>query len=203
MQRTDHLSMCSFDQDRSQALAQLLSAIKKGDYPAFTQLHRIAAPRLRRYARRLEGNADSADEILQESLLAIWSNARLYDPAKAAPMTWLRTIVRNQAFDLHRRQTARLPGSQNDWDPSLMVSDAPDPSSCLEQVQANVTLSSWLKELEAEPRLAIELTWLGELSHRDAAEVMNKPLGSLKTLVRRALIQLRQSAASSIEYCSM
>lgn len=183
-------------QDKPCVLSSLLRRIDAGDRLAFEQLYRQVAQVLASYARRWTDNAGSAEEVLQEALLAIWGKASSFDPAQGAPMTWLRTIVRNQAFDLHRRQMARLPCTQTEWDSGLLVSAAPDPCEHVESLQANAALMRWLQDLGEEPRRAIELTWLAELSHRDAATVMKKPLGTVKTMVRRGLLQLRQSATS-------
>jgi len=194
---TQMSNQCQNVLDSAGTLRQLLALITEGNTCAFERLYRLVAPVLAGYARRCTDSAGNAEEILQESLLAIWRTAHRYNPALAAPMTWLRNIVRNQAVDLHRRQMAQLPCSTGEWEPCLHASAAPDPCASLESAQANAALSSWLQGLGTGPRRAIELTWLAELSHQEAATVMDRPLGTVKTMVRRGLGQLRERAVAS------
>lgn len=175
----------------------LLQALGGGDQSAFEQLYRLTRGDLTAYARRLVRAPAAADDVLQEAFLAIWTGAYRYDPLRSAPMTWLRTIVRNKAFDLYRWQAARLPDSCDAWDENTLPASEASPCERLQATQQLALLSCWLGYLCMEQRRAIELTWMQQLSHAHAAERMGKPLGTVKTLVRRGLIGLRISAAAA------
>src|SRR5882724_8119206 len=73
-------------------LAALLRATAGGDHAAFAALYDLAAPQLFGVALRILRQRDRAEDVLQESFVAVWQHAQDYDPAKGAVMTWLITI---------------------------------------------------------------------------------------------------------------
>ena len=77
------------------------------DQAAFEILFRYFAPRIKSYCLRLGADASGAEEITQESMVAVWRNAGQFDPSKAAPSTWIFTIARNLVIDRFRK--ARRP----------------------------------------------------------------------------------------------
>src|SRR5262245_61199563 len=85
------------------ALRVLLNACAQDDHAAFERLYRLAAPRLFALCVKLLGRRDLAEEVLQETFVQIWRNARYFDHRRAAPMTWMAVIARHRALDVLRR----------------------------------------------------------------------------------------------------
>src|SRR5580658_4159241 len=104
----------------SQSWADMIGAIAaRGDRAAFAALFGHFAPRVKSYMLRLGAEPRLAEELAQEALLAVWRKAAAFDPAKAAPSTWIFTIARNLRIDAARR-ARRV-------DPPDDPSDGPDP----------------------------------------------------------------------------
>ena len=88
----------------AQALEQLIARSALGDRAAFGELYRAAAPKLFGVALRILRRADWAEDVLQECFVAFWRHAPEYDASRAAPMTWMTSIVRNRCLDWLRRR---------------------------------------------------------------------------------------------------
>lgn len=91
-----------------QQLRTWLLAAGKRDGGAFRSLYDATSPKLFGFALRILHKRELAEEVLQESYVAIWNNAANYQSHLAAPMTWMATIVRNKAFDHLRRSDAAV-----------------------------------------------------------------------------------------------
>ncbi len=170
-------------------LLALLRRAGAGDEAAFHALHCVAAKRLLAFAARIVTSKDAAEDVLQESFIAIWRDAARFDGARAAPMTWMMTIVRNKAIDWLRANALREGLAGGDGveppDPSAGPCEMAERDQRSRQVQAGLTL------LAALPRQAIELAFFHEMTHQQVAAEMTIPLGTVKTWIRRGCRQMR------------
>src|ERR1700736_5341565 len=89
----------------SQEFVWLMAAVAKGDRAAFERLYAATRAKLYGVVLRILKRHDLADEVIQETYLKIWGSAGQFDPALAAPITWMVTIARNRAIDLIRKRT--------------------------------------------------------------------------------------------------
>jgi len=171
-----------------------LSAAGRGDRRAFGLLHGSTEARLLPYAVRIVKTRALGEEVLQESFLAIWREAASFDPQRAAPMTWMTTIVRNKAVDCLRTNRLRDRLTDADWEGAEVDLSDPGPGPCeaLERIQARALIDASLLRLQLLPRKAIELAFLEELSHGEVAQQMTMPLGTVKTWIRRGCQQMRK-----------
>jgi RNA polymerase sigma-70 factor (ECF subfamily) len=164
-------------------LSELLRAAAERDEVAFAELYRLTAGKLYAVARRMfGGQADPAAEATQEAFTRIWVNAAQYDPLKGKPIHWMLSIVRHVCLDM-RRRGAGLPPSDVALD---MVEIATPP-----QQGAALDLQRCMGRLEAREAHAILLALHYGLSHMELAQRFAMPLGSMKSLLRRALAKLR------------
>lgn len=86
-------------------LRQLLLAVAtKHDRRAFAELFGHLAPRIKSYFMRSGMTAPASEELVQETMLAVWRKASFFDPAQAGVSTWVYTIARNQRIDFQRRE---------------------------------------------------------------------------------------------------
>ena len=108
---------------QSEALQQLLLACARQDREAFARLYRTTSPKLYGVALRILKRADRAEEILQECYVSIWMHAATYAAGRAAPMTWMTSIVRNRCLDALRRPNPEV---------VLQATDADDAASSTE-----------------------------------------------------------------------
>jgi RNA polymerase sigma-70 factor (ECF subfamily) len=187
----------SGDPDRNAQLDQLLSAVAGGDHRAFARLDHLVRPILLGQARKVVGQRYDIDEIVQEALIAIWRGAAMYDAARAAPLTWMVAIMRNQALDRLRRTSAAKRCGDHAFLDEWQERTTPSPCQFLENEQALAALSRCLASLSPDQRDAVAWTWLRGLTHSEAASKMNKPLGTVKTLIRRALLRVRATSEAA------
>jgi RNA polymerase sigma-70 factor (ECF subfamily) len=132
--------------------------------------------------------------VLQETYVSIWNNAISYQPALAAPMTWMTTIARNKAFDALRRHDATVEIDAEDFTQEVvqaLESSEPDPLAALELSSEAEALAHCLRRLEALHRQAIALAYYHDLSHSEVAARMTLPIGTVKSWIRRGLERLR------------
>ena len=88
------------------SIADLLRRVaERGDVEAFRSLFQAYAPRVKSYMMRQGADAGTAEELAQETLLAVWTKARLYSGEKGSAATWIYTIARNLRIDRLRRET--------------------------------------------------------------------------------------------------
>ena len=169
-----------------------LSQCALGHQPSFEALYRATSAHLFAVALKVLRRKDWAEEILQESFIRIWHNAKNYDATLSAPMTWMTQITHNLAIDhLRRRREEPLPNTEND--PMEYVEDMS--AGPLEQLLAandKATLSHCLDQLEAKQRQSIVIAYFQGFSHTELAQHLREPLGSVKSWVRRGLEQLRK-----------
>ena len=171
-------------------LAEMLARTATGDRKAFASLYEATRAKLFAVSLRIVRERALAEEALQDGFVSIWNHAVDYAQAKSAPLTWMTAIVRNRSLDIVRRTR-----EQPDVDDAL-ASNLVDPSAApareaAERAEAH-SLRACLEELEAEQRQSIALAFLHGLSHSELARHMRKPLGTVKTHIRRGLAQLRE-----------
>jgi RNA polymerase sigma-70 factor, ECF subfamily len=176
----------------------LLSTISR-DAGAFEELYRKTAPLLLAVALRIVGRRELAEEVLHDGFLKIWHSARSFDPTAEHPVAWMVAIIRNRAIDLvSSADLARAVPLGEDADGAL--TQLLDPASSAEQLleggQRARSLRDCLAELEAPERQALVLAYHHGLSHADLARHLNRPLGTVKSWVRRALQNLRACVES-------
>ena len=119
----------------------------------------------------------------------IWNHAADYSPARAAPLTWMAAIVRNRSLDIARRSR-----EEPDVDDALAQGLADETASpereAAQRAQAH-TLQHCLGELDAEQRQTIALAFFHGLTHSELAGHLRRPLGTIKTHIRRGLLKLK------------
>jgi RNA polymerase sigma-70 factor, ECF subfamily len=172
-------------------LAGLLSRCALRDQDAFAALYRQSSAKLFAVAVRITRRRDWAEEVLQESFVSIWNHATGYNPAKSAPMTWMTTIVRNRALDLLRRPREVELGEEHEELMASIPDHSPGPDQLLAQSADAGAIAECLKQLSEEQQKSITLAFFNGLSHGELAMQMQKPLGTVKTWIRRGLDRLK------------
>lgn len=168
-----------------------LQAAAGHDRTAFRALYDASSPKLYGLALRILGRRELAEEVLQESFVAIWHHAAEYESALSAPMTWMTTIVRNRAFDVLRRTRADGEDSVSDNRTLEALADlAATPADRLQMSSQAQALADCMAALEEKHREVVGMAFFHDLSHSDVAEKLTLPLGTVKTWIRRSLARL-------------
>lgn len=180
-----------------QQLREWLSGAARRDAAAFRALYNATSSNLFGFALRILKKRELAEEVVQDSFVAIWNNADSYQTQLSAPMTWMTTIVRNKAFDLLRRSEERE--IDNDpFDIEIMNAlHAPDatPIEALQISSDAKALAYCMSTLDGMHRQVVGLAFYHDLSHSEVAQHMALPIGTVKTWIRRSLERLKTCLA--------
>jgi len=125
---------------------------------------------------------------LQEVFVNIWRRIEQYDAGKGRLFTWMLNIARNASIDTLRSksyQNSRKNQSIQDNVDTIQVTDVLQPGI------DTIGLRKVLEKLKEEQRVLIELAYFKGYTHEEIAELEKIPLGTVKTRIRNALIQLR------------
>jgi len=174
---------------RRQELCGLLARVANGDRKALAAVYDRTSAKVYGVCLRIARDREAADEILQDVFLKVWNRAGRFDPAVASPITWLCAIARNAAIDWVRKHGAPA------LEPLGEVEDpAAELGGAMEAMQAGEERAMIFDCLEALPpnqQRAIRLAYFDGSTHSELAAIMNVPLGTMKSWIRRSLIQLR------------
>jgi RNA polymerase sigma-70 factor (ECF subfamily) len=166
--------------------AELLGRAKIGDHTAFGALVRLHQSNVRNQLRRLtKGDVELADDLAQDSFVQAWSSLASFR-GEARLSTWLYSIAYSR-FLMHQRKRQELPLIDSDVEPTNEASTPANGN--LEAMKQDVARA--LERLPEAERLAIVHCYHLDLSHQEAAAVLQMPLGSLKTCVERGKARLR------------
>jgi RNA polymerase sigma-70 factor (ECF subfamily) len=172
-------------------LALLLTRCAAGERGALRTLYERTAPAVFARLLRLVRDRSLAEEVLQETYVAVWRHAARYDRNAGAPMTWIAAIARYRALDVIQKRRPDL-----SLEESGLAETAADPAaSPLEAALASAerrALARCLEELEAEARRSIQLAFWHGLSYAEVAAVTKHPEGTVKSWIRRGLQRLKR-----------
>jgi RNA polymerase sigma-70 factor, ECF subfamily len=175
------------------------------DADAFSQLYQRTAPMLMGVALRITRRREMAEEVLHDAFVKVWNQAKSFDPLALQPVAWLSAIVRNRALDLVSSADATRVESfdakddddeGNSLERLLDWSDEGDSGAALDQARTTHLLRDCIAELKPTERQAIALAYHHGMSHSELAEHLHKPLGTVKSWVKRGLEALRECMGS-------
>lgn len=172
-------------------LEELLVASGQGDRQAFARLYNLSASRLLAISIRILHQREPAEEVLQEAFITIWKKASQYSPERGRPLSWMGTIVRHRAIDQLRSQN-REPRSKASLDDVIDGNLGSDIATETPFDQIDEGLRGCLEKLNAKQQKAIVLAYYYGHTHEELASTLDTPLGTVKSWVRRGLLQLKE-----------
>lgn len=171
------------------ALDALLRQVADGDRAAFEALYRASAPRLFGICLRLLPNRAEAEDVLQEVYATVWRKAAQFDASRARASTWLAAVARNRSIDYLRASPS---SRQAPVEIAETIADpGPDPADAAGTARENRRLDACMEELEARRRNLIRTAFFEGATYEELAERIGSPLGTVKSWIRRGLLQLR------------
>lgn len=169
--------------------ASLVEAIAlNADRAAFAEVFGYYAPRVKSYLVRLGADAALAEEITQDVMVTVWRKAAQFDAAQASVSTWIFRIARNRRIDLYRR--SQKP-ALSPHEPMILPAAAEAPEARVEAADIEVRVRAAMADLPEEQRLLLKLAYYEGLTHREIAEKLDLPLGTVKSRIRLAFGRMR------------
>lgn len=164
--------------------------LKSGSPAQFSLFYDRYADSLFGVLCRLVKDPEHAADLLQESMLKAWTNATKYDASKGTLFTWLLNITRNQAIDFLRSKNFMKEGKTFSLPDSVNIEEDDYWKGHPYELPVE-NMMEWLSWLKEEQSIPIKMVYLEGYSQAEAAEILNIPLGTLKTRVRAGLRQIR------------
>lgn len=170
-------------------LTQLLIRTGHSDQQAFAELYRRTSSKLFGVCLRMLRTRSAAEEVLQETYLTVWRRAASFDVTRASAITWLVTLARNKAIDrLRQHHEEQL---DNPLKLEETADDHPTPAAHTETSQEHQRLQHCLDALEPRQRHAVREAFFTGATYNELAARCEVPLGTMKSWIRRSLLQLR------------
>lgn len=147
------------------------------------------------------GDQATAEEIVQDVFVKVWEKAANYDATKAGVSTWLIRITRNRSIDELRKEKVRLDKTSISWSkvPFSAGLIGPGPEEETELFWTQNLVRYALDTLPPEQREVLALAYFKGYSHREIAELLGIPLGTVKTRVRLAMQKLRLVLSETLQ----
>ena len=172
--------------------AGLVAAIGRGDAESLRALYDRYGGMVYTVARRIAGDAQVAEEVTQDVFLSCWQRSASYQAARGGVHAWLIGIARNRAIDYlrGRQHSAR----NREAGPTAVEPEAENDHAA--QVVDRVALDVALATLSAGQREAIVLAFYGGLTQQQVADLLDVPLGTVKTRIRDGMLLMRRVLAA-------
>lgn len=175
---------------------QLVIEYKDGDEEVFTELVFRYVKIVYNQAYRLSKNKSDAEDISQEVFLKVWKNIKKYK-FEYSFKTWILTITRNTSIDwLRKKRNIVFSDFENETGENVFVENIVDQEMLADELFAKIEdakmLEEFLEKISLNQSEVLRLRYKDDLSFEEIAKVLNKPIDTVKSLHRRALMAIRQ-----------
>ena len=176
---------------RSLADEELMQLVHDGDVRAFEVVFDRHASAAFSLAYRMCGRRATAEDIVQDAFLSLWRSGSGYDPRRGSVRSWVLSVVHNRAVDAMRRLGAKAGLDVPDEGIAERLRAAETTDGEVERRDDARQVRTALDELPPDQRQVIELAYFGGFTHKQIAEMLDLPPGTVKGRMRLGLTKLR------------
>jgi RNA polymerase sigma factor (sigma-70 family) len=177
--------------------ASLLRRMRSGDQGALAELYGCTVDSVYALAQAILKSAEDAEEVVCDTYAQAWRQSERFDPERASPIGWLMMMCRSRAIDRLRqnrsRGSARTVALESVRD---LTHDSITPGDLLSLFHHGSRVQGALASLSPQRLHLVSLAFFEGLSFPELAERTGMPLGTVKSHVRRALVELRRTLES-------
>lgn len=167
--------------------SELVLGLKARNEKHFGYLYDHYSPALYGIALKVLNDEAIAGDVLQEIFLKIWRGIDRYDTDKGRLFTWMVNIARNTAIDTLRSKAHKMGQKVAELGSNVLASD----QLAIHPSVDHLGLVKVLEQLSKEQRVIIDLAYYKGCTQDEIAKILDIPLGTVKTRMRNAIIQLR------------
>ncbi|WP_407188263.1 RNA polymerase sigma factor [Bradyrhizobium centrosematis] len=171
-----------FDED-----SELLDRLAADDEAAFRMLVERHIDRAYAIALRIVGNAADAEDVVQDTMLKVWSHRGRWQHGRAKFSTWLYRVISNRCIDLRRK-----PRNENVDTVPEVADGQPGAVEIIERNELNDMLELAMQRLPEQQRIAVIFSYHENMSNGEIAQVMDTTVAAVESLLKRGRQQLRQ-----------
>ncbi|RIV84991.1 sigma-70 family RNA polymerase sigma factor [Aurantiacibacter zhengii] len=175
--------------DRRAALEEAMQSVADGKQEALQHVYDLTSAKLLGVIIQVVRDRETAEDVLQETYIKVWSRAGRFDRTRASPITWLCAIARNSAIDAVRKVGRR--GEIGDDALPEIADESPDADKMLCDAEESERLKECLDTLQQDHRRCIRMAFFRGFTHSELASRLKVPLGTMKSWIRRGLVSLK------------
>lgn len=177
---------------------ELMTLVEDGEPRALEVLYDRHGGAAWSLAHRIMGDRQAAEDVTQEAFVSIWRSGGRYDATRGSVRSWVLAIARNRGIDALRRSASRSSLDYDD-DGALEAQPAAERTDgeALRNERARVVRGA-LAELPHDQSQVLGLAYFGGFTHREIAELLDVPLGTIKGRMRLGLEKMRTSMDEAI-----
>lgn len=164
---------------------RVAARLGRGDRAIVHELYEEHGSRVVSYLAHVLRDRAAAEDVCQEVFVEVWRKGGAYDPNRGPVRNWIMTIARTRAIDTLRK---RVPEPR---DPSAPGADIADAAASVEALDERWRMAALLDELSPDQAAVLKLRFHAGMSQSEISEVMDVPIGTVKTRMARALERLR------------
>jgi len=186
-----HRSTKSRFQESDRTLVQQIGA---GDQKAFGILYERYTTLVFSLAVKIAGSHETAEDITLDVFTQIWKNAKKYHPEKGSVKGWIASLARYRSIDTLRRRKVRSDINRPQWS-DVQLEKLPsndNTGEALELAETRKKVSNAIAKLPEDQQEVLAMAYFKGYTHRQIAEVLNEPLGTIKTRIRLGIQKLRE-----------
>jgi RNA polymerase sigma-70 factor, ECF subfamily len=177
-------------------LSQWVRRIALGDPDALAGLYEQTRCLVYRWVVRILRHADDANEVVLDVYAQVWRHSTRFDPSRGSVEAWLCTIARTRALDRLRSRNARADLDETSRHAAADIADQRSLDAPCTSFEAHRLARLALNSLSHSDRRLIALSFYEGYSHREIAEIVDLPLGTVKTRIRQSLRVMRRTLDS-------
>ena len=179
-------------------LSTCLTGIQEQNEDALSQFYDQTINSVYGLALRITSKAEEAEEVVSVVYLQVWEQADRYQTEKGSIMAWLLTLCRSRAIDrLRKRQQSSAEISDSEC--AELTGLVASPEYILSNTQQQSSINQALQKLSSVQRQLLSLAFFRGLTYQEIADFIDMPLGTVKSHIRRSLIELK--AEPDLQYC--
>jgi len=167
----------------------LVAAMKLGKQNAYSQLYDSYSHTLYGVISKIVRSEEYAPDVMQDSFVKIWKNIAHYDVQKSTLFTWMLNITRNTAIDFIRSKNYRASKENQNLEDSVNSIELQTSNTQKEDL---IGIKDKALSLDEKYSVLIEKLYFEGYTQEEVSEELNIPLGTVKTRVRKAMIELRE-----------
>ena len=178
---------------RNEDDVKVLGRIVRGDESSLSELYDRYNQLLYTFGMRILRSAEETEDLLQDVFLQVWNKADAYEKGKGTVYTWLVTMTRNRAIDRVRSKGFKQQSQHLNITDMMLVADPrssnPHAATVVDEDQKFITAA--LQKLTVDQQQVIALAYYEGYSQSEISEKLNIPLGTVKSRMRKGLMELR------------
>lgn len=176
----------------------LKSIADSRDAKALSDLFEVYTPKLKGWLMARGAGDSTAEDVVQDVMLKVWTGAKMFDPSKASFATWVYRMTRNRWID-HQRKHGRMDVRDPDLMKVIADDEVPSAEVGFMESEDNKWLLAEIEKLTEMQQMAIRMAYMEFKTHKEISAETGLPLGTVKTRIRSAMQALKSNMLKAQE----